>query len=100
MDKQLRINRRPGHLWSKMYLFLEIPLFLLIILYSYLEAFVKLFISAKRKSVAGEIVLITGAGHGLGRATAYEFAKHHCQLVLWDINKVGSCQYEGGSLTS
>ncbi|XP_077157064.1 estradiol 17-beta-dehydrogenase 11-like [Paroedura picta] len=70
-----------------MHLLLEIPLFLLIVLYSYLEAFVKFFIPAKRKSVSGEIVLITGAGHGLGRATAYEFAKRCCKLVLWDINK-------------
>uniref|UniRef100_A0ACB8E9F8 Uncharacterized protein n=1 Tax=Sphaerodactylus townsendi TaxID=933632 RepID=A0ACB8E9F8_9SAUR len=72
-----------------MYLLLEIPLFILIILYSYLEAFVKLFIPAKRKLVTGEIVLITGAGHGLGRATAYEFAKHRSIVVLWDINKAG-----------
>ncbi|XP_048365257.1 estradiol 17-beta-dehydrogenase 11-like [Sphaerodactylus townsendi] len=72
-----------------MSLLLEIPLFILIILYSYVEAFVKLFVPVKRKSVTGEIVLVTGAGHGLGRATAYEFARHHCKLVLWDINKQG-----------
>nr|XP_056711120.1 estradiol 17-beta-dehydrogenase 11-like isoform X2 [Euleptes europaea] len=72
-----------------MSLLLEIPLFLLIALYSYLEAFIKLFIPVKRKSVTGEIVLITGAGHGLGRAMAYEFAKHRSRLVLWDINKQG-----------
>ncbi|XP_054845729.1 estradiol 17-beta-dehydrogenase 11-like [Eublepharis macularius] len=72
-----------------MHLLLEIPLFLLIILYSCLEAFVKFFIPVKRKAVNGEIVLITGAGHGLGRATAYEFAKRRCKLVLWDINKHG-----------
>lgn len=59
-----------------------------IIIFSYLEALVKLFIPAKRKNVSGEIVLITGAGHGIGRNTAYEFAKHQSKLVLWDINKV------------
>uniref|UniRef100_A0A803TBR8 Estradiol 17-beta-dehydrogenase 11 n=1 Tax=Anolis carolinensis TaxID=28377 RepID=A0A803TBR8_ANOCA len=53
------------------------------------KALVKLFISAKKKSIRGELVLITGSGHGLGRATAYEFAKHQCNLVLWDINKDG-----------
>ncbi|XP_073397391.1 17-beta-hydroxysteroid dehydrogenase 13-like [Dendrobates tinctorius] len=68
---------------------LEILLLLLTIIYSYLEALVKLFIPAKRKSVSGEIVLITGAGHGIGKITATEFAKLHSVLVLWDINKNG-----------
>lgn len=39
--------------------------------------------------MAGEIVLITGAGHGIGRMTAYEFAKRKSRLVLWDVNKHG-----------
>uniref|UniRef100_A0A6J0UP53 Estradiol 17-beta-dehydrogenase 11 n=1 Tax=Pogona vitticeps TaxID=103695 RepID=A0A6J0UP53_9SAUR len=60
-----------------------------IVIYSCVEALVKLFIPVKRKSVSGEIVLITGAGHGIGRLTAYEFAKRHSTLVLWDINKHG-----------
>lgn len=34
-------------------------------------------------------MLITGAGHGIGRLTAYEFAKLKSKLVLWDINKHG-----------
>ncbi|XP_030046403.1 17-beta-hydroxysteroid dehydrogenase 13 isoform X1 [Microcaecilia unicolor] len=72
-----------------MNLFLEIPILLITIIYSYLEALVKLFIPAKRKSVSAEIVLITGAGHGIGRATATEFAKHQSTLVLWDISKHG-----------
>lgn len=71
-----------------MNLFLELLLFLGTLLYSYLEAFVKLFVPARRKSLSGELVLITGAGHGVGRATALEFAKRQSRLVLWDINKV------------
>ncbi|KAH0615825.1 hypothetical protein JD844_026377 [Phrynosoma platyrhinos] len=61
----------------------------IICIYSWLEALVTFFIPKSRKSVCGEIVLITGAGHGLGRATAYEFAKRQSTLVLWDINKQG-----------
>ncbi|XP_040822633.1 estradiol 17-beta-dehydrogenase 11 isoform X1 [Ochotona curzoniae] len=60
----------------------------LLVLFS-LESLVKLFIPKKKKSVSGEIVLITGAGHGIGRQTAYEFAKLKSKLVLWDINKHG-----------
>uniref|UniRef100_A0A8C6DY86 Hydroxysteroid 17-beta dehydrogenase 13 n=1 Tax=Moschus moschiferus TaxID=68415 RepID=A0A8C6DY86_MOSMO len=70
-----------------MKIILDLLLLLLIIIYSYLESLVKVFIPRRKKSVAGEIVLITGAGHGIGRQTAYEFAKRS-RLVLWDINKV------------
>uniref|UniRef100_A0A670K733 Estradiol 17-beta-dehydrogenase 11 n=1 Tax=Podarcis muralis TaxID=64176 RepID=A0A670K733_PODMU len=72
-----------------MNLILELLRLVGIIIYSYLEACVKLVIPAKRKSVSGEIVLITGAGHGIGRLTAYEFAKRQSKLVLWDLNKHG-----------
>ncbi|XP_038622548.1 retinol dehydrogenase 10 [Tachyglossus aculeatus] len=41
---------------------------------------------AKEKSVAGEVCLITGAGGGLGRLFALEFARRRALLVLWDIN--------------
>ncbi|XP_062991338.1 17-beta-hydroxysteroid dehydrogenase 13-like [Elgaria multicarinata webbii] len=60
-----------------------------LLVYSWLEALVKFFVPKRRKSVSGEIVLITGAAHGLGRATAYEFAKRQSKMVLWDINKQG-----------
>ncbi|XP_011807196.1 PREDICTED: 17-beta-hydroxysteroid dehydrogenase 13 isoform X1 [Colobus angolensis palliatus] len=72
-----------------MKIILEILLLLITIIYSYLESLVKFFIPRRRKSVAGEIVFITGAGHGIGRQTAYEFAKRQSILVLWDINKRG-----------
>lgn len=59
-----------------------------IAIYSYLESFVKLFIPEKKKSVSGDIVLITGSGRGIGRLVALEFAKLQSIVVLWDINKV------------
>lgn len=68
---------------------LDLILLLPLLVVFYIESFVKLFIPKKKKSVAGEIVLITGAGHGIGRLTAYEFAKLNSKLVLWDINKNG-----------
>ncbi|NXC16153.1 DHB11 dehydrogenase, partial [Corythaeola cristata] len=72
---------------NTMNLFLDLLLFLATLIFSYLEALVKLFVPVKRKSVSGELVLITGAGHGVGRATALEFAKRQSRLVLWDVNK-------------
>ncbi|XP_052031382.1 epidermal retinol dehydrogenase 2 [Apodemus sylvaticus] len=56
-------------------------------LLSILEALLFHVISKPRKNVAGEIVLITGAGSGLGRLLALQFARLGSVLVLWDVNK-------------
>ncbi|KAM4624156.1 epidermal retinol dehydrogenase 2-like [Polymixia lowei] len=69
--------------------FLETLQVLLLSLWYNLEAFVHIFIPTKRKNVAGELVLITGAGSGIGRLMAQEFAALGTVLVLWDINQEG-----------
>lgn len=56
-------------------------------LFSILEALLFQLISKPKKNVAGEIVLITGAGSGLGRLLALQFARLGAELVLWDVNK-------------
>ncbi|PIO60768.1 hypothetical protein TELCIR_17726 [Teladorsagia circumcincta] len=45
-----------------------------------------------RKSVKGQVVLITGSGSGLGRGMAVEFAKLGAKVVLWDINEKGNLE--------
>ncbi|XP_014679125.1 PREDICTED: epidermal retinol dehydrogenase 2-like [Priapulus caudatus] len=44
----------------------------------------------KAKRVQGEIVLITGAGSGLGRLLATKFAKLGNTIILWDVNTSGN----------
>lgn len=69
--------------------FLEtIQVFLLSIWYN-VESFIHLFVPKKKKNIAGEVVLITGAGSGIGRLMAQEFAALGPVLVLWDINQEG-----------
>uniref|UniRef100_A0A673VFQ7 Short chain dehydrogenase/reductase family 16C member 5 n=2 Tax=Suricata suricatta TaxID=37032 RepID=A0A673VFQ7_SURSU len=55
-----------------------------------LETMIFTVIPRPRKSVAGEIVLITGAASGMGRLLALSFARLGAVVVLWDINKEGN----------
>ncbi|XP_018426476.1 PREDICTED: 17-beta-hydroxysteroid dehydrogenase 13-like [Nanorana parkeri] len=73
-----------------MALILEFIALFCITIYAYLEAFVKLFIPQRKKSVSEDIVLITGSGHGIGRLVALEFARLQSIVVLWDINKISA----------
>lgn len=42
-----------------------------------------------KKSLKGELVLITGAGGGLGRLLAIRMTRLGAKTVLWDISKEG-----------
>ena len=35
--------------------------------------------------LAGKVVIVTGAGAGIGRATAIAFAKEQCRVAAWDV---------------
>ncbi|XP_021411351.2 epidermal retinol dehydrogenase 2 [Lonchura striata] len=69
--------------------FLETLQFIVLLVYYSLESLVFLVVPGRKKNVSGEIVLITGAGSGIGRLLAVKFANLGATVVLWDINQEG-----------
>ncbi|XP_061709316.1 17-beta-hydroxysteroid dehydrogenase 13-like [Cydia pomonella] len=55
-----------------------------------LRCIYKVFVPDEPKNVQGEIALITGAGHGIGRELAQRFAKLGAIVVCVDINAKGN----------
>ncbi|XP_037722459.1 estradiol 17-beta-dehydrogenase 11 [Drosophila subpulchrella] len=64
------------------------PLLILAAILSHLIA--KLCRCPKPKSIEGEVAVVTGAGHGLGRAISLELAKKGCHIAAVDINLSGA----------
>ncbi|GAB0086124.1 short-chain dehydrogenase/reductase family 16C member 6 [Sergentomyia squamirostris] len=58
--------------------------------YYVFEGIYQLFKPPEEKSVSGEIVLITGTGHGIGRELALQYSALGATVVCWDINEAGN----------
>ncbi|XP_020789903.1 retinol dehydrogenase 10-A [Boleophthalmus pectinirostris] len=65
---------------------MDLQMMLLDMIYFILRNSVRLVLRPRTKPIDGELVLITGAGGGLGRLFAQEFSKHGAEVVLWDVN--------------
>ncbi|KOC62508.1 Short-chain dehydrogenase/reductase family 16C member 6 [Habropoda laboriosa] len=68
----------------------DVLLLLLKILYYIGEGIYRLLVPVEEKSVAGEIVLVTGAGHGIGKELALKYASLGATVVCWDLNQQGN----------
>ncbi|XP_078718835.1 epidermal retinol dehydrogenase 2 [Lampetra fluviatilis] len=56
----------------------------------WLECLFRCVVPPRRKSVAGQVVLVTGAGSGLGRLMALSLARLGATLVIWDVNRAAN----------
>ncbi|XP_011692756.1 PREDICTED: uncharacterized protein LOC105452902 [Wasmannia auropunctata] len=74
-------------IYSSLLLLAEILLLILQVVYYICEDICKLIVPPKKKSVTGEIVLITGTGHGIGKELAIGYASLGATVVCWDINE-------------
>jgi len=54
-----------------------------------LEEMFRLVISKEEKVLTGEVALVTGAGHGIGRELAKQLVQLGVKVACWDINKEG-----------
>ncbi|CAG2177023.1 unnamed protein product [Oppiella nova] len=84
---------------------LQVVVDVLLLLYYWGEGIVMFFVPKRLrfKSVADDIVLITGGGSGLGRLLAQRFARLGAQVVVWDLNQSAldeTCQLIREELTT
>jgi len=84
----------PAMIFGKMLLYLYSFLIVIVdvvfifykCVFAYVELLFRLVIWPPEKSVENDIILITGAGHGIGRELALQLGELGAIIVCWDIN--------------
>lgn len=81
-------NRNLGY--AIFFLILDIIVVFFKCLYHLFEPIFYLFTQKVEQDIRGEIVLITGTAHGIGKETAIEYGSKGATVVCWDINEKGN----------
>ena len=85
--KKSRAFKMEGSRKTKILPLLRDVIFLIIsIIYYTCESVLRRFIATRKKSLVGEVAVITGAGHGLGREFALQLSQLGVKVMCWDIN--------------
>ena len=69
------------------YLIFEVLRFVFTLIFQSVSSIARWFVPPKKKDVSQEIVLVSGAGSGMGRLMALRFASLGSTVVCVDINK-------------
>ncbi|KAH8400233.1 hypothetical protein KR215_009383, partial [Drosophila sulfurigaster] len=56
------------------------------------EGLFKAFTTRPQSNVAGQFVLITGAGHGMGKEMALQYGALGAKVICWDVNEQTNSQ--------
>uniref|UniRef100_A0A8D8V0X0 Short-chain dehydrogenase/reductase 3 n=1 Tax=Cacopsylla melanoneura TaxID=428564 RepID=A0A8D8V0X0_9HEMI len=70
----------------------ELILLIIKLIYCALESIILTLIPPSEKSLEGEVILLTGAGNGIGRELAKQFVQHKVTLVCWDVDEKGNVE--------
>jgi len=68
----------------------DIGLLVMQIAFSVLDEIYRTFKPRQEKDLRGEVAVVTGAGHGIGRNLARQLVKQGVRVACWDINKEGA----------
>ncbi|XP_022915105.1 17-beta-hydroxysteroid dehydrogenase 13 [Onthophagus taurus] len=86
-NNQNQNNQNGPTAMQTLQVFLEFFWVLIQLTYFNIEAIVRWFVPPPKKSVNGEIVLVTGAGHGIGKEFAMQYAALGATVIAWDVNE-------------
>lgn len=68
---------------------IEIVTLIVSILVIYIKSLIHLIVGKPEKNVSGQVAVVTGAGHGLGKQLSLQLSRKGVKVALIDINQFG-----------